>query len=74
MRNLKNAPLLTEIEKDGQEYLDRPIYAKPKEESIIASSVKSAFGRRKAIPIAIGLERVFLQWVKPGADGKLIPR
>jgi len=66
--------LKTTVEKDGQPFVDKPIYARPKQESAIESGVREAFKRRGPIPILIAHERVLLQWMKSDGKGSLVPR
>lgn len=61
---------VTNIKNDRQTFVDDPVYSRPKK---VDASVAAAFGR-KLRPILTGYERVQLRWMKPGPDGKLVPR
>lgn len=76
--NLMADPI-TEVKREGQKFLDEPVYASPKPELItnIALSVGAAFneGRPRAPRrILLGHERVQLRWMKPDGKGGLVPR
>ena len=58
----------------GQPYVDEPRYAKPKDVSVIAWSLAKAFGSPLPRPILLRHDRVKLQWMDVGADGKLVPQ
>lgn len=62
------------VTQDGQPYVDDPVYAHPKRESLIAESIAVHFNSPRKKPVVIGHERVKLNWLKRGTDGKLIPR
>lgn len=71
--------ILPMITKEGQPYLDKPVYALPKQESYdtLKMSVMAAWGRQpgdQPKPIIVRHDRKELQWMKPGPDGKLVPR
>jgi len=63
------------IAREGQASVDEPIYettqARP-----LAHSIASAFGREipAAVQVFTGYETARLRWMKPGPDGKLIPK
>jgi hypothetical protein len=59
------------IQRQGQKYVDDPIYIDAKQVSIIESSVARAFGRRaQKRPLLVGHERVKLKWIKPDGTPK----
>ena len=64
------------ITHEGQRYVDEPIVVYPKRRSIIEASIAAAFNPRERLrsPITVSHERVKLRWMKPGQDGKLVPR
>jgi hypothetical protein len=64
---------LTRI-RDGQKYYDEPVYLHPKPATPIELSLAHAFGRKLPESLLAGHERVKLRWMKPGPDGKLVPR
>lgn len=67
--------ILPTVTKEGQPYVDQPIYAKPKDKSALTDAVAEAFGVRDGPrQIQISSERVRLRWMKPGPNGKLVPR
>ena len=68
-----NKPLLTTI-KDGQPYVDEPVYLEPKRESKLQTSIREIFERPAAPQLLSHYDRVKLRWMKPGPDGKLVPR
>lgn len=59
------ARLRTAITHAGQPYVDEPVYAYPKMPTPIECAIASAFGSSQPAPIAVGTERVRLNWVKP---------
>lgn len=69
----KAPPLRTTLV-DGQNYLDEPVYVKPLPASELERSLSRAFGRPQLKPILVAYEHVRLRWMKPGRDGKLVPR
>jgi hypothetical protein len=66
--------LLTTIERDGQEFLDEPVYVHPKKLSLIEASIAKAFNIAMSAPIAVRHERVKLRWMKPDGKGGLCAR
>ena len=67
------------IEKDGQKYVDEPVYVMPKTDGRdrVREAVEEAFGgpgfqMRK--PIVVRHDRVYLSWMKPDGKGGLEPR
>ena len=70
MTNIKTA-----IAHEGQSYVDEPIYTETKPVPL-AYELASAFGRPMdpLIRNLDGHNRVRLRWMKPGPDGKLIPK
>jgi hypothetical protein len=68
--------VLDKVLRVGQEFIDEPIYVKPRGEhmTLIARSLRIAYGRKDQKPILVRHERVKLRWMKPSPDGKLIPR
>ena len=68
-----NKPLLTTV-KDGQPYVDEPVYIDPKQETILEAAIRDIFKRRPARRLLSHYDRVKLRWMKPGPDGKLVPR
>lgn len=65
--------LKTAIEREGQPYVDDPVYVRPNPVSLIQASVARAFGIRLPVPLQIGYERVRLRWRKPDGKGGLRP-
>ena len=63
-------PLLTEI-KDGQPYVDEPVY-------VHAKKLNGAIRRALSLPalrcILVAYNHVKLRWMKPDGNGELIPR
>jgi hypothetical protein len=53
------------VEREGQRFVDSPIYARPKDRTILANEIMSLFGTGLPKPIKIGHERVMLRWMKP---------
>ena len=68
-----NKPLLTTIQ-DGQPYVDEPVYLEPKPETLLQAAIREVFKRPAARRLLSHYERVKLRWMKPGPDGKLVPR
>lgn len=75
--------LKTTIEKDGQRYLDEPVYVRVKTSAIpdaLQASVSAAFngGQPSADlfkkPVLVRHERVLLRWMTPDGKGGLKPR
>lgn len=66
--------LQTTIDRDGQSYVDDPVYAFPKMPTPVESAVAAAFEREMPRPITVGHERVRLRWMKPDGHGGVIPR
>lgn len=54
--------------KPGQRYYDEPIYALPRNHSILSASISEAFGIDAVNPprIMTGYRRIKLRWLKPG--------
>lgn len=71
--------VLTELS-DGQPYLDVAVWPDERHdftvvyEALLANAVRRAFGERELEPVVLGYERRFFRWMKPGPDGKLVPR
>lgn len=67
--------MTTAITHDGQRYFDDPVFAKPLA-NIMERSVSAALDKnyRPKPPIVLRHERVALRWMRPGPDGKLIPK
>lgn len=69
-KKLMSAPIVTEVTRHGQPYVDEPIYTTlaPRSEltSLVAHGIISAFGGSmpQAKRVITGYTRVFLQWVK----------
>jgi hypothetical protein len=63
------AQLRTQIVKEGQPYVDEPVYVHPRyaDYTVIRQSVAQAFGRQERVPqpILVRYETVPLKWVKP---------
>lgn len=57
--------------KDGQKFYDRPVHATRKRMEVI---VAGALGREVPRTQLLGYERIHLRWMKPGLDGKLVPK
>jgi hypothetical protein len=55
----------TTIENEGQEYVDDPV----EEEGVILCGKEPILHKQ-----VVRYERVRLKWMKPGPDGKLVPR
>ena len=68
-----NKPLLTTIT-DGQPYVDEPIYLEPKPESTLQAAIREIFQRPAARRLLSHYDHVKLRWMKPGPNGKLVPR
>ena len=64
------------LERDGQAYLDDPIYAHPKKPNKIALSVGAALGSADAHAksLKIAHKRVKLVWLDPDGKGGLKER
>lgn len=65
------------IERDGQSYIDEPIYAQPKDRTLVSLLVEAAFNRgevRLQRPVLLHHERVRLHWLKPDGKGGLIQK
>jgi len=66
------------IEKEGQQFIDDPIYAMPKRgllPSALETGVRRALGtehlHKSAKPIVLRYERVRLQWVRAGRTAEV---
>jgi len=57
--------LSTTIKRAGQPFVDDPVYAFPKQVSVITQGVARAFGSRLPQAVEIGHERVRLRWLSP---------
>ena len=69
------------IQHVGQEFLDQPVFqvTRPRlDPGRVADAVSRACGRHiPPIPeerVQVGWERTHLRWMRPGPDGKLVPR
>jgi hypothetical protein len=62
------------IEREGQEYVDDPVFVDPVRSTPIERSLAAAYGRKLPQPIQVGHERVRLQWMKSDGRGGLVPR
>ena len=64
------------ITKEGQEYVDDPVYTFPKPKSAISRAVSHALDPNAPPPkpILLGHERVTLRWMKPDGKGGLVPK
>lgn len=65
--------------KDGQRYVDEPVYVDPKREpfDVLRASVALALGGQKEPPkhsIVVRHERVRLRWLRPNGRGNLVER
>ena len=67
------APLRTTIS-DGQPYVDEPVYIEPIRETFLEAAIREIFKRRPLPRLLTHYDRVKLRWMKPGPDGKLVPR
>jgi hypothetical protein len=67
---------VTQVTREGQEFVEEPIYEVVGVPKAVASSLAVAFGRKPSPTIVdiTGYERVRLRWMKPGPDGKLVPK
>jgi len=80
VKDLDKLPIKDKIEGVGQPYVDDPIYRtinlKPEITTPIATGIAQAFGSAgpKPVQILTGYNHVRLRWMKPGKDGKLVPR
>jgi hypothetical protein len=63
------------IAREGQARVDEPQYSTTRALPL-AHSIASVFGRNipEAVQVFEGYEPTRLRWMKPGPDGKLIPR
>lgn len=66
--------LRTTIKCEGQPFVDEPIHVYPIPETELQGAIRAMFRRRSPPPLIIGYERVRLRWMKPGPDGKMVPR
>lgn len=66
--------LMPTIKRVGQRYIDEQIMAKPIPIEPLERAMAQAFKRPLPKPLAVGHERVFLRWMKPGKAGALVPR
>jgi hypothetical protein len=69
------AGLMPNIKREGQARVDEPQYSTTRALPL-AHSIASVFGRNipEAVQVFEGYEQTRLRWMKPGPDGKLIPR
>jgi hypothetical protein len=58
-------PIKLYIEKEGQRYVDAPVYAHPKKQLPIELALTELFHRALPRPIPIAYDRVPLRWVSP---------
>lgn len=68
---------LTVVTENRQRFIDVPVYARPKRQPALEQHVLAALhGGQVPQPRRILLrhEREMLIWMKPGPDGKLVPR
>ncbi|CAB5221010.1 hypothetical protein UFOVP241_63 [uncultured Caudovirales phage] len=70
---LMKMPILTTV-KDGQPYVDEPVYLMARKENQVEMTVRTMFERPPPPDILQHYQRVPLRWMKPGPDGKLVPR
>lgn len=62
----RNKALVTTIKREGQPFVDEPIYVDPKPVSYLRRAIAAAFGSEVPMrPVIIGYERVRLNWIKP---------
>ena len=66
MQAYKAAYMHDAITKAGQRFVDDPVFANPRKETTIESSIRVAFGRRMVRRIILGYERIRLKWIRPG--------
>lgn len=68
--------LKTTITKEGQPYVDEPVFVSPKPEldTTIAQVVRAIFGRPPLRRILLGYQRTRLRWVKPDGKGGVVAR
>ena len=69
----RKAPMRTAVV-DRQNYVDEPVYAKPKPVPALDRAIATVFGRTQPGVILLGYERVRLRWMKPDGKGGLVPR
>jgi hypothetical protein len=67
---------LTVVRDRRQRFIDVPVYAEPKRRPTLDLSMEVALNGQVSTPRRLLLrhEREMLIWMKPGPDGKLVPR
>lgn len=67
--------MITTTIKEGQQFVEDPIYLLPKRPSLVEISVAEAFGKYQIKPRLLqGHERVKLRWVNPDGTPKVFAR
>ena len=72
---------ITQVEKEGQRYVDEPVYVEPRVDKnfILQASIAAIFSKQPMHfelpkPILVGHNRVRLRWMEPDGKGGLKPR
>ena len=73
-------PIKTQIVRDGQPYVDRPVYVERKRPSALEEAIARAFAEtappapRMPQRVVVAYDRQPLRWMTKDARGRLVPR
>lgn len=62
------------LDHEGQPYVDEEVIAWPRNPEPVEAEIRKMFRRGLPPPILLAYNHVRLNWLKPGKNGKLVPR